>query len=46
MNYINIPLAAPFAAVVVANQLPPGVLQIIDNAKKNAEALQNIGENP
>ncbi|WP_205205210.1 DUF637 domain-containing protein, partial [Azonexus hydrophilus] len=46
MNHINIPLAAPFAAGVMANQLPPGVLQIIDNAKKNAESLRKIGEKP
>jgi hypothetical protein len=46
MNYINIPLAAPFAAGVMVNQLPPGALQVIDNAKKNAESLRKTGEKP
>jgi hypothetical protein len=32
MNVIDIPLAAPFALATIANELPPGTLQIINNA--------------
>ncbi|MBK9445236.1 MAG: hypothetical protein IPO00_03575 [Betaproteobacteria bacterium] len=37
MNVIDIPLAAPFAAGTIANQLPPGLFQVLENARKNAE---------
>jgi hypothetical protein len=37
MNIIDIPLAAPFAAGTVVNQLPPSLLQVLENARKNAE---------
>ena len=37
MNVIDIPLAAPFAVGSIVNQLPPGLLQVLENARKNAE---------
>ncbi|GHU16979.1 hypothetical protein FACS189475_00070 [Betaproteobacteria bacterium] len=40
MNIIDIPLAAPFAAGTIVNQLPPGLLQSIDNAKKSSDSSQ------
>ena len=46
MNVINIPLAAPFAAGTIANQLPPGLFQVLENARQNAgrEAEQTTGK--
>lgn len=40
MNIIDIPLAAPFAAGTIVNQLPPGLLQSIENAKKSSDSSQ------
>ena len=37
MNYIDIPQAAPFAIGTITNQLPPSLLQNLDNARKSAE---------
>lgn len=37
MNVIDIPLAAPFVAGSIVNQLPPGLLQIFENTRKSAE---------
>ena len=44
MNAIDIPLAAPFAAGTIVNQLPPGLLQVLENAKKNAASLKKQQE--
>ena len=44
MNIIDIPLAAPFAGATVVNQLPPGLLQVIENARKSAERTKQSSQ--
>ena len=48
MNVIDIPLAAPFAAATIVDQLPPGMFQTLINARKNAVrgAEQSNGKTP
>jgi hypothetical protein len=38
MNYVNLLPATPLATATIINQLPPGTLQVIENARNAAKA--------